>query len=77
MTGAGLPSWKDTQTRSAIVDFVERVTTEGGPDFVPPSERISTFDNDGTLWPEDPLPFQLAYALCTLKQMTAGHAPCE
>ena len=47
---------------------------QGSPDFVPPAERIAVFDNDGTLWPENPLPFQLAYALYTLKQMTAGNA---
>jgi phosphoserine phosphatase len=52
---AQLASWNDRPTRAAIVDFVERVTAEGGPDFVPPSERIATFDNDGTLWCEKPL----------------------
>src|SRR5262249_60157722 len=56
MTSEGLETWNDTATRAAIVDFVERVTTEGGADFVPPSERIATFDNDGTLWCEKPMP---------------------
>jgi hypothetical protein len=47
-----LASWNDTPTGAAIVDFVARVSNEGGPDDVPPSERIATFDNDGTLWCE-------------------------
>ena len=49
-----LPSWNDGAARTAILDYVERVTTEGGPDFVPPPERIAVFDNDGTLWCEKP-----------------------
>lgn len=49
-----LPSWNDGNAKSAIVEFVKRVTTEGGPDFVPIEERIATFDNDGTLWTEQP-----------------------
>jgi phosphoserine phosphatase len=53
--GSSLPGWNDTATRAAIVDFLERVCSEGGPDFVPPAERIATFDNDGTLWCEKPL----------------------
>ncbi len=58
-----LSSWNDTAARRNIVDFVQRVTAQGGPDFVPETERIAVFDNDGTLWPEAPLPFQLAFAL--------------
>ncbi|WP_022889393.1 HAD family hydrolase [Agromyces italicus] len=54
-----LPSWADTETRRAIVDFVEKVTT--GPDAVPEAERVAVFDNDGTLWTEKPLVTQLAY----------------
>lgn len=65
-----LPSWNDTFAKKGIIAFVEKVTTSGSPDFVPESERIAVFDNDGTLWPENPVPFQLAYALDTLKQMT-------
>jgi phosphoserine phosphatase len=65
-----LPSWNDTPTRAAIVDFVERVTAEGGPDFVPPSERIATFDNDGTLWCEKPMPIELGFILKRLAEMT-------
>ena len=54
-----LPSWNDGTAKQAIVDFVEKVTKEGSPDFVPPAERIATFDNDGTLWAEQPMYFQL------------------
>jgi hypothetical protein len=50
-----LATWHDTPTRSAIVEFLQRVTTEGEEDYVPPSERIATFDNDGTLWCEKPM----------------------
>lgn len=50
-----LPSWNDTPTKKAIVDFVGRVTKIGGPDFVAPADRIATFDNDGTLWVEQPM----------------------
>ena len=57
-----LPSWNDTASKKAIVSFVEKVTKEGSADFVPVSERIAVFDNDGTLWPENPVPFQLAFA---------------
>jgi hypothetical protein len=52
---APLPSWNDGPARTAIIEFVEAVTTEGGADFVPPDERIAVFDNDGTLWVEQPL----------------------
>ena len=53
-----LPSWNDGQTRQAIVAFVERVTAEGAADFVAEAERIAVFDNDGTLWAEQPMYFQ-------------------
>ncbi len=65
-----LPSWRDGKPKGSIIDFVGRVTKQGSTDFVPPAERIAVFDNDGTLWPEDPVPFQFAYALYTLKRMT-------
>src|SRR5436189_6231625 len=58
-----LPSWNDTATKKAIVTFVERVTKQGSPDLVPEAARIATFDNDGTLWAEQPIYFQLAFAL--------------
>jgi phosphoglycolate phosphatase-like HAD superfamily hydrolase len=63
-----LPSWSEGTVKRAIVDFVSRVTKPGGADFVPVEERIAVFDNDGTLWPENPVPFQLAFALDSLKQ---------
>lgn len=55
---APLPSWADGPSRKAIISFVEKVTKEGSTDFVPVSERIATFDNDGTLWSEQPVYFQ-------------------
>ena len=68
-----LPSWNDGATKKAIVDFVSRVTRQGGPDFVQPSERIATFDNDGTLWSEQPMYFQLAFALDRVKALAPKH----
>jgi hypothetical protein len=58
-----LASWNDTPTRKAIVDFVRAVTTEGGDSFVPAEERVATFDNDGTLWVEKPMPIQLDFTI--------------
>ena len=58
-----LASWNDTPTRQAIVDFVDVVTTDGGDGFIAPEERIATFDNDGTLWAEKPMPIQLDFSL--------------
>jgi phosphoserine phosphatase len=63
-----LPSWNEGKAKQSILDFVAKVTKEGSPDFVPVAERIAVFDNDGTLWPENPLPFQLAYSLDELKR---------
>ena len=68
-----LPSWNDGATKQAIVEFVARVTRQGGPDFVPPAERIATFDNDGTLWAEHPMYVQLAFALDRVKAMAPQH----
>jgi phosphoglycolate phosphatase-like HAD superfamily hydrolase len=64
-----LPSWNDTASKQAIIDFVGRVTRESGPDFVPVDERIATFDNDGTLWAEQPTYFQFAFALDEVKRL--------
>lgn len=64
-----LASWNDTAPRQAIVDFVERVSREGGPDYVPPAERIAVFDNDGTLWCEKPMPIELGFILRRLAEM--------
>ncbi len=68
-----LPSWNDTPTKQAIVAFVERVTTEGSPDFVPVEQRIAVFDNDGTLWAEQPAYFQLIFILDRVKAMAPEH----
>ena len=68
-----LPSWNDTAPKKAIVDFVEKVTKEGLPDFVPPSERIATFENDGTLWAEQPIYFQFAFAIDRVKALAPQH----
>ena len=65
-----LASWNDGATKSAIVEFVEDVTQEGSPNFVPPEARIATFDNDGTLWCEKPMPIELGFIL----QRLAGAA---
>ena len=62
-----LPSWNDGPNKKAITDFVARVTQQGGPDFVPPAERIATFDNDGTLWVEHPMYTQMAFILDRVK----------
>lgn len=68
-----LPSWNDTGSKRAIVAFVEKVTTEGSPDFVPQPERIATFDNDGTLWAERPMYFQLLFALDRVETLAPRH----
>jgi hypothetical protein len=66
-----LPSWNDGPVKRAIIDFVTRVTKQGGPDFVPVGDRIATFDNDGTLWAEKPLPNEVYFVLARLKEMAA------
>ena len=72
--GAGpLPSWNDGPARKAIVAFVEKVTKEGSPDLVPVAERIATFDNDGTLWAEQPMYFQFLFALDRVKALVPQH----
>ena len=68
-----LLSWNDGPAKAAIVDFVDRVTKEGSGDFVPVAERIAVFDNDGTLWSEQPLYFQLAFALDRIKVLAPQH----
>lgn len=65
-----LLSWNDTQTKQKILDFVAAVTNENGPDYVPPAERIATFDNDGTLWCEHPIPVQTHGTLDGLTLLT-------
>ena len=68
-----LASWNDGKTKQSILAFVEKVTTPTSPDFVPPAERIATFDNDGTLWTEHPMYTQLAFALDRIKALAPKH----
>jgi hypothetical protein len=71
--GDPLPSWNDGATKKSIIDFVARVTTQGGKEFVPVNERIATFDNDGTLWCEQPIYFQVAFAMDRVKALAPKH----
>jgi hypothetical protein len=68
-----LPSWNDGPTKEAIVSFVEKVTEEGGENYVPPEDRIATFDNDGTLWIEKPAYVQLIFAIDRVKALAPEH----
>jgi len=68
-----LPSWNDGDTKTAIISFVRKATTPGTPDFVAPAERLATFDNDGTLWAEKPMYFQLFFALDRVRQLAPQH----
>lgn len=68
-----LASWNAGAPKKAIIEFVAKVTKIGTPDFVPPAERIATFDNDGTLWAEQPLYFQFLFALDRVKAMAPQH----
>jgi phosphoglycolate phosphatase-like HAD superfamily hydrolase len=68
-----LPSWNEGAVKKSITDFVARVTTQGGADFVPVDQRIATFDNDGTLWCEQPYYFQLAFAIDRVKALAPRH----
>nr|WP_245428589.1 HAD family hydrolase [Mesorhizobium ephedrae] len=68
-----LPSWNDGAAKKSIVDFVTAVTTQGGSDFVEPADRIAVFDNDGTLWSEQPMYVQLAFVLDRVKALAPEH----
>jgi len=68
-----LPSWNDGPTKQAIVSFVEKVTDKEGKDYVPPEDRIATFDNDGNLWAEKPVYFQLLFAIDRVKALAPEH----
>jgi hypothetical protein len=68
-----LPSWSDGPTKKAIMAFVGDVTREGSPNYVKPAERIATFDNDGTLWAEQPMYFQFFFALDRVKGLAPTH----
>jgi phosphoglycolate phosphatase-like HAD superfamily hydrolase len=71
--GDPLPSWNDGPNKQSIVDFVARTTTPGGRDWIPVPERIATFDNDGTLWTEQPMYFQTIFAMDRVKAAVARH----
>jgi haloacid dehalogenase-like hydrolase len=68
-----LPSWNEGKTKQSIIDFVTRVTKKDGPDYVEPKERVATFDNDGTLWIEQPVYNQFAFALDEVKAQANQH----
>ena len=68
-----LPAWNDGATKKSIVEFVTKVTTPGSPDFVPVPERIATFDNDGTLWCEQPLPVQAFFVFDRVRELAPKH----
>ena len=68
-----LPSWNDTAAKKAIIAFVEKVTKEGSPDFVKAEERIATFDNDGTLWAEQPIYFQVLFTKERVEALLPQH----
>ncbi|MCS5711296.1 haloacid dehalogenase-like hydrolase [Candidatus Berkiella aquae] len=68
-----LPSWNDTQAKQRIIQFVKKVTDKNSADYVPPEERIAAFDNDGTLWAEKPVFFQIAFAFDRIKALAPEH----
>jgi len=72
MINIPLSLWNHTPVRQAILDYLAAVTTPGSPDYVPPAERIATFDNDGTLWCEKPAYIQLFFAIQRLKELAAA-----
>jgi len=74
---SALPSWNDGAAKNSITHFVARVTQQGGPDYVAPGERIATFDNDGTLWAEQPIYVQLAFALDRVRALAPLHPQWE
>lgn len=71
--GDPLPSWNDSESRQSIVDFVDAVTDETGPDYVAPAERVAVFDNDGTLWSERPVYFQLFFVIDRVRALAPQH----
>lgn len=68
-----LPSWNDGDTKQAIIEFVQEVTKEGGKNYVPPSDRIATFDQDGTLWVEQPMYCEMFFVLDKIREMSSKH----
>ena len=76
-SSATLESWREGPARAAIVSFVARTTDPASPDFVPEAERIAVFDNDGTLWAEQPMYVQLAFIIDRVKALRAAHPEWE
>ena len=72
-----LPSWNDGPAKATIIEFVAKVAKQGSPDFVPPAERIAVFDNDGTLWAEQPMYFQHSFALDRVQGARAAASRME
>ncbi|HIG64272.1 MAG TPA: hypothetical protein EYQ43_01555 [Methyloprofundus sp.] len=70
---APLPAWNEGTSKTNIIEFVQAVTDKSSPDYVPPTERIATFDNIGTLWSERPVYFQLYFAIDRIKQLAPQH----
>lgn len=68
-----LPSWNDGMTKRSIIEFVAGVTKKGGPEFVPAMDRVVVFDNDGTLWAEQPLPFQVLFTMDRVRSLASQH----
>ncbi|MEN6519855.1 MAG: HAD family hydrolase [Armatimonadota bacterium] len=68
-----LPSWTDNPAKESIIQFVKTVTDKSSPNYVPPEDRIAVFDNDGTLWTEQPIPFQFAFAIDRVKELAPQH----
>jgi hypothetical protein len=68
-----LPSWNEGKSKQAIIDFVSKTITEGSKDFIPVADRIAVFDNDGTLWSEKPIPFQLYFVIDRIKELAPQH----
>lgn len=68
-----LPSWNDGRSKQSIISFVGRVTKSGDVEYVPEARRVAVFDNDGTLWAEQPIYFQVAYAMDEIKKMSGSH----
>jgi hypothetical protein len=75
--GDPLPSWREGATKTAVMEFVQAVTDDSGPDLVPTPERIAVFDNDGTLWSEKPVYFQLIFAMDRVKDLAPDHPEWE
>ncbi len=71
--GDPLASWNDGAAKNSILQFIAKVTKEGSPDFVPMAQRIAVFDNDGTLWAEQPMYFQVLFMLDRVKAMAPQH----